>query len=126
MRMVDRGFSWLLLVGGVLHGYGSFTGYGDQPETLVWSLSGVLAAVLIAVLNLLRTDRPDDRSLALLCLVASLAWIAVVVGFGAAIGSLADVRVLWHALAALGLAAFSARQLTRGSRLSAVGETNGH
>jgi hypothetical protein len=127
MRILDRGFAWLLLVGGLLHGYGSFDGYGDQPETLVWALSGVLAAVVIAVMNLLRTNRPQDRSLALLCLFGSLSWVGVAIGFGRAIGSIADVRVAWHALAALGLAVFSARQLMmREGALSAVGDTNGH
>lgn len=110
MRPVDRGLSWLLLIGAVLHRYGSFTGYADQPETLTWSLSGVLAAALTAALNLLRADRPDDRPLALIAFAASVAWVTVAFGFGAAIGSLADIRVLWHALTALGLAMFSARQ----------------
>lgn len=110
MRTLDRGLSWLLLLGAALHGYGSFAGYGDQPETLTWSLSGVLAAALTAAVNLLRVDRPSDRALAVTSLFASLAWLAVALGFGAAIGNLADVRVLWHVLAALGLAIFSARQ----------------
>jgi len=117
-KAIDGIFALLLLIGAVLHGYGTVTGYQAGTEVFVWSLAGSLAAALIAVLNLLRRERRGDRALALICLVASLAWVAVALGFGAAIGNLLDPRVLWHAIAAAVLAVFSLRSLT-GRRLSA-------
>jgi len=116
MPTIDRVFGWLLVVGALLHAFGSVTGYGAQPETLVWSLSGTLAALLLAVLNLMRVGRPADRSLALLCLVGGLAWVAVALGFGAAIGNVFDARALIHAVNAAVLAGFSARTLTAARR----------
>ena len=50
----------LLVMGGLLHAWGSFMGYGSEPETLLWSLSASLAAILLAVMNLLRIGRPAD------------------------------------------------------------------
>lgn len=117
-KALDGIFAVLLLIGALLHGYGTITGYEPGTEVFVWSLSGSLAAALIAVLNLLRRERRGDRALALICLVASLAWVALALGFGAALGNLLDPRVLWHAIAALVLALFSLKSLTE-RRLSA-------
>jgi hypothetical protein len=113
---IDRVFGWLLVLGAALHAFGSVTGYGTQPELLVWSLSGTLAALLLAVLNLIRAGRPTDRALALVCLVGSIAWIAVALGFGAAIGNVLDPRALIHAVNAGALAAFSVRTLLSAER----------
>jgi membrane protein DedA with SNARE-associated domain len=111
-KAIDGIFALLLLIGALLHGYGTITGYEPGTEVFVWSLSGTLAAALIAVLNLLRRERRGDRALALICLVACLIWAALALGFGAAIGNVLDPRVLWHAIAALALAAFSLKSLT--------------
>lgn len=116
MGTIDRVFGWLLVVGASLHAFGSVTGYGSQPELLVWSLSGTLAALLLAVLNLMRAGRPSDRSLALVCLTGSIAWVAVALGFGAAIGDVLDPRALIHAVNAAVLAAFSLRTLLTAGR----------
>lgn len=111
-KALDGIFALLLLIGALLHGYGTITGYEPGTEVFVWSLSGSLAAALIAVLNLLRRERRGDRVLALICLVACLAWAAIALGFGAAIGNVLDPRVLWHIIAALALAVFSLKSLT--------------
>jgi hypothetical protein len=111
MRTTDRVFGWLLVVGASLHAFGSVTGYGSQPELLVWSLSGTLAALLLAVLNLMRAERPADRSLALVCVFGSIAWVVVALAFGAAIGNVLDPRALIHAVNAAVLAVFSVRTL---------------
>jgi hypothetical protein len=109
MKSLDRVFAALLLVGSVLHCYGSLATYGLGTAELVWALSGSLAGGLIAAINLLRAGRPADTALAWLACVASLGWLAVALGYGSAIGNIADPRVLWHAIAALGLTAFSVR-----------------
>jgi hypothetical protein len=104
------------VVGGLLHAVGSWHAFHNDPSQLVWTLSGSLAALLVAALNLLRAGRPTDRPLAWVSFFASLAWFAVAVGFGAAIGHLADPRALIHAVNAAVLAGLSLRTLVRGRR----------
>jgi hypothetical protein len=108
-QVLDRSFGVLLLVGSVLHAYGAVTHYPAGSAELVWALTATLAGVLIAVINLVRAGRSADRTLAWIALAASLCWVAVAVAFGAAIGTVADPRVLWHAISALALAAFCLR-----------------
>ena len=116
MSILDRIFGWLLVVGGLLHALGSWRAYHADPAVLVWALSGSLAALLVAALNLLRAHRPSDRALAWVSFFASVGWFAVALGFGASIRHLADPRVLIHAVNAALLAAFSLRTLQQASR----------
>jgi len=109
IRTVDRVFGALLLIGSMLHSYGSFSSYKLGTPELVWALSGSLAGGLTAVINLIRSGRPEDLALAWLAAVASILWCAVALGFGAAIGDILNPRVLWHAICAAILAAFSLR-----------------
>ena len=109
LKTVDRAFGVLLLVGAVLHAYGSMSGYPIGSETQVWALSGSLAAALIAVLNLVRAGRSEDRTLAWISFSSSLCWLGIAIAFGAAMDNVADPRVLWHAISALALAGFSFR-----------------
>jgi hypothetical protein len=113
MTKIDRGLAWLLVLGAVGHLFGSWFGYQQQPETLVWALSGSLAALLVAAINLLRVGRPHDRALAAVSVAGSLAWAAVALGFGNAIGNVLDARVLMHAVSAALLAAMSVRTWTQ-------------
>ena len=113
-KAIDGIFSLLLLIGALLHAYGTITGYDAGSEVFVWSMAGCLAAVLVAALNFLRRDRPGDRAVAILALTGSAAWVAIALGFGAAVGNIADPRALWHAVVAAVLAAFSLRTLMRG------------
>src|ERR1700730_9464197 len=106
MKTLDRLFGALLLVGSLLHSFGSISYYPSGSQELVWALWARLAGRLFAVLNLVRPGRPEDRTIAWIAFVASLSWVAIAVGFGVAIGNLIDPRVLWHAISALVLAAF--------------------
>jgi hypothetical protein len=54
---IDRIAGWLLLIGALLHGYGSYLAYPSLSSTLVWALSGSVAALLLAGINLLRPER---------------------------------------------------------------------
>jgi len=112
IKILDRIFGALLLVDSMLHSYGSISAYPAGGQELVWALSGSLAGGLIAVLNLVRSGRPNDLILAWITCIASLCWVAVAVAFGAAIGNLIDPRVLWHVISALVLAVFSLRTAT--------------
>ncbi|HEX7336090.1 MAG TPA: hypothetical protein VF252_02685 [Gemmatimonadales bacterium] len=116
METVDRAFGWLLIVGGVLHAIGSWTGYRTTPETLLWALAGSLAALLVAAVNLLRAGRPGDLPLAWVSLGGSVAWMAVALGFGIVIGNLLDPRALIHMLNALVLAGMSLRTVGRAKK----------
>ena len=116
MNTLDRIFGWLLVVGGLLHAWGSWTGYRSSPELLLWAWSGSLAALLLAALNLLRVTRPHDRALAWVSFAGCLAWIAVALGFGKAIGNVLDPRALIHAINAALLAAMSLRTVRLGRR----------
>ncbi|HTV67468.1 MAG TPA: hypothetical protein VMF90_02930 [Rhizobiaceae bacterium] len=112
-RTIDLIFSVLLLIGAALHGYGTFDGYEVGSEVFVWSLSGVLAAALVAALNLLRRARPGDKTIAWLALFGSVAWVAIALMFGSAIGNIADPRAVWHVIAALALSGFSLQAVLR-------------
>ncbi len=79
----------------------------------VWSLAGVLAAALLVALNVMRIGRPNDRTLAWVCLIACLCWVAIALMFGQSVGNLLDQRALFHAFAALGLAVLSWRSLQK-------------
>jgi hypothetical protein len=109
VKIVDRSLGGLLLVGSLLHGYGSFLGYAWLTPILVWSLSGSLAGLLLSAINLMRVDRPADRTLAWVSFAGCLAWAATAVGFGVSIGNALDPRPVTHAVVSLGLAGLSLR-----------------
>ena len=110
MRFLDFGLVFMLIIGAVLHTFGTLTGYPTWSELWVWSLGASLASALIGAVNLLRLYRPGDRALALICGVSALLWAAVALAFGAAISNIADPRVVWHAVAAGGLGVLAPRQ----------------
>lgn len=109
MKIVDRVFGWLLVLGAFGHAAGSWVAGRNNHQLLVWALSGSLAALLVSALNLLRVSRPGDRPLALVSFCGSLAWAMVAMGFGASIGNLLDPRALYHLVIALVLTAMSLR-----------------
>ena len=109
LRLVDRIAGWLLLIGALLHGYGSYRAYPSLSSNLVWALSGSVAALLLAGINLLRVSRPDDRPLAWICLAGSLLWVGVVVAFAATLPNPVDPRPLYHLIVTMVLVVFSLR-----------------
>ncbi len=109
MRVVDRIFSLILIIGGLLHGMGSFVMYKDSHMTLLWSLCATVLTLLIAAINLLRVQRPLDRPLAWICFAGSLSWAVAAFTAGVLIGNIFDPRPLMHWVTALVLAGFSLR-----------------
>lgn len=107
MKTADRIFAWILVLGGLLHGVGSYLGYKHEPITMLWALSATQLALVVAAINLLRTVRPRDKPLAWICLAGSLAWAVTAFTFGWLIGNVFDVRALVHGISALALAYFS-------------------
>lgn len=100
--------AWLLVLGALLHGFATWRRIDRTSTEFVWSMAAALAALMIAVLNLLLIQRPPEAGLALLATAAALAWAAIAQAFGRAIGNRYDLRVLWHLACGLGLAFLSA------------------
>jgi hypothetical protein len=100
-----------LILGGVGHTLGSLQFYKNEQMTLLWSLSASLFIFLLGTLNLVRADRPDDTTLAWICLIAGLCYIASTVRFGVLIGNFLDFRVVLFILVTLGLCAMSVRAI---------------
>jgi hypothetical protein len=109
MKIVDRIFSLILILGGLLHGVGSFMMYKNAQLTMLWSLCAALLALLIAAINLLRVERPSDRPLAWICFAGSLSWAVAAFTAGVMIGNIFDWSPLMHWVTALVLAGFSLR-----------------
>jgi hypothetical protein len=107
MKIVDRVFAWILVLGGLGHGLGSYLGYRHEPVTMLWALSTSALGILVAALNLLRSGRTNDRPLAWIAFAGSLACASVGIAFGILIGNIVDFRAMWHAISALVLAGFS-------------------
>lgn len=109
MKTADRIFGWLLALGGVLHGAGSWAAYHTQPVQLLWALSASFAVLLLAAVNLVRAGRVGDHALAWISFAGCLVWIGFVVWFGVLIGNVLDFRPLIHLILSVGLAGFSIR-----------------
>ena len=107
MKSVDRIFAMILILGGLLHGAGSFVMYKNQPMTMLWSICATLLTLLIAAINLLRIERPSDRPLAWISFAGSLSWAIAAFTAGVLVGNILDPRPLTHWLSALALAGFS-------------------
>ena len=112
MTWIDRGLSFLLVLGGVGHTYGVLHFYKD-PQTLFWSLTATVLIFLLAAVNLLRTWRPGDRGLAVITACASAAYLVVTLRFGQLIGNIADFRVILFGLISLGLMLLGLRDAMR-------------
>ena len=95
------------------HFFGTLSLIERGTTLFVWSLAGVLAAALLVALNVMRIGRPDDRTLAWVCLVGCLCWVVIALMFGSSVGNVMDPRALYHAFAAFGLAVLSGRGLQR-------------
>ena len=109
MRNLDRGLSGLLILGAIGHTLGVLKFYRGQPHPLFWALCETLLVLLLAAVNLLRTDRPADRGLAWVATAASAAYILVSVEFGMLMGNLLDPRAVIFGLVSLGLTIFGLR-----------------
>jgi hypothetical protein len=100
-----------LILGGIGHLLGSLQPYQNDQITLLWSLSVSQFIFLLGTLNLVRAARPEDTTLAWICLVAGLFHIASTLRFGVLIGNLFDFRVVIFTLVTLGLCAISAHTI---------------
>lgn len=103
MKAVELVLCGLLALGGLGHLYGTLTGYEPGSDVFVWSLTASCFVFLLVFLHVLRIQRPDDRPVMAAASLASVAWIALALAFGAAVGDIADPRALMHAVVTLAL-----------------------
>lgn len=115
IKKIDYGLCGLLGLGSLGHFFGTIKFSEVGTSLFAWSMSGVLACVLLTVLNLLRINRPNDREILWLTRFGNLGWLVVVLLFGISINNFLDFRVLFHGTAALGLLFLSF--LARGKRI---------
>jgi hypothetical protein len=111
MKTLDRVLGCILILGGVGHTFGSLQFYKHDQLTLLWSLSFSLFIFLLGALNLVRAGRPNDTTVAWICLVAGLCHIVATLRFGVLISNLFDFRVVLFILVTVGLCAMSVRTI---------------
>lgn len=111
MVWVDRILAILLILGGVGHSFGSFIAFKNNELELLWALCASLFVFLLGALNLLRTRRPGDSTLAWICFVGCLCWLAGSMRFASLMGRYLEPHALIFAILSLGLCAFSVRSL---------------
>jgi hypothetical protein len=109
VNVVDRVFGWLMVLGGIGHGLGSYKAYSKDPMTLLWALSASFAVFLLAAMNLLRAGGQADPRLAWICAAGCVVQIGFALRFGVLIGNVFDFRPLINAIVALILFTFSVR-----------------
>src|ERR1041384_2331540 len=101
---IDLTLGGLMLLGALAHAYGSVMAYPMGSEGMVWSLSAGGFGILLAALNLLRANRPHDRTLAWICAGGCILWALTAAAFGMAIQHIFDARVIFHVVVAAALA----------------------
>jgi hypothetical protein len=109
MKILDRICGWLIALGSVGHSIGSYLAFKTDPMELLWAESGTLAALLLAAVNLLRSGRPGDATLAWVCVGGNAAFLVMLFAFGRIIGNLVDPRVVIQSAAVLVLLGMSLR-----------------
>lgn len=112
MKIADRVFGYLLILGAVGHTIGTIVWLQPMSQLFIWSLGAALAAFVLGALNILRAGRPDDRPLAAITVVGTFAWMLVALAFGISIHHVLDPRPLSHIIISLFLVLFGMRGLT--------------
>ena len=111
VRLLDWAFIGFVLLNAAGHTAGSLATYPAGSEILAYALGMSVLALTCGTLNILRTVRPADKGVAFAALLASLGQAGVALGWGFAIRSPLDPRVLGFVISAGGLAVFSAAVL---------------
>ena len=83
MRTVDRIFGWLMAAGGLLLCFLCIVEFVAHTHDRPWTPGHCLAVLLLAACNLMRAERPHDRTLARVCMGGNLAWLALLCVYAA-------------------------------------------
>lgn len=110
MRKIELGLCALLALAGLAHLGGTLAGYQAGTEVFVWSISGSAFVFTVVFLHVLRIQRPQDRAVASAAILGTLVWIGIALGFGAAVGNIADPRALTHVVLSAALLVLAARR----------------
>jgi len=116
MKVLDRVFSLLLILGGVGHTIGSFVVFGNRPEELLWSLCTSLFIFLLGAVNVLRAGRPRDAPLAWIAVCFNVLWLMAGIQFGYVIHNMLDLRVSAFAVITIVLTGLSLHTMVHGKR----------
>ena len=111
LKVIDRIFGCLLILGGVGHTIGTILWTPPMSGIFIWSLGAALAVYLLGALNLIRAGRPNDKALAAITLVGTACWAVLAFTFGKSIHNLLDPRPLSHVIISIILVIFSAMTL---------------
>ena len=117
LKMIDRVFGYLLILGACGHTLGTLLWTQPMSGIFIWSLGSSLAATLLGVLNIVRAGRPDDKTLAAITTVGTACWGLLALGFGVSIGNVLDPRPLGHVLISTVLTIFAVVTFWRSSRI---------
>jgi len=79
MKTTDRVFAWALLLLGCIHCAGTFVAFKTITLDAIWFVTGGLAMIFGALLNLVRLGLPDDKLPARASALANLLLFAVFV-----------------------------------------------
>jgi acid phosphatase family membrane protein YuiD len=115
LKVVDRIFGCLLALAACGHTVGTILWTQPMSGIFIWSLGSSLAAGLLAVLNIVRAGRPDDKTLAVITAVGTALWALVAFAFGVSIHNVLDPRPLGHVTISMILVIFSAITLRQSS-----------
>ncbi len=113
LKVVDRIFGGLLVLGAVGHTIGTILWTQPMSGIFIWSLGSSLAAALLGALNIVRAGRPDDKTLAAITTAGTACWALVAFAFGRSIHNLLDPRPLSHVIISLVLVIFGLITLLR-------------
>lgn len=113
LKVLDRIFGCLLVLGSAGHTVGTILWTQPMSGIFIWSLGSSLAAALLGALNIVRSGRPEDKTLAAITAVGTACWALVTFAFGKSIGNLLDPRPLGHMVISLVLVLFSVLTLGR-------------
>jgi len=112
MKIVDRVFGYLLVLGALGHTIGTIVWLKPMSDLFVWSLGAALAGFVLGALNIVRAGRPGDRAVAAIATVGTAAWMFLALTFGISIHHVSDPRPLSHIIISLVLVLFGIRSLT--------------
>jgi hypothetical protein len=115
MKIVDRIFGLLLILGTCGHIAGTLMLAPAMSGLWIWSLGAGLTGLVLGPLHLVRAGRPHDRAVALIATLGTVGWFFVALAFGVSIHHVLDFRPLTHMIVSVVLVAFGIRTLTGGA-----------
>lgn len=111
MKIIDRVFGVLLILGTCGHIAGTLMLAQAMSGIWIWSLGAGLVGLVLGPLHLLRASRPHDRPVALIATLGTVGWFFVALAFGVSIHHVLDFRPFTHMIISVVLVAFGIRTL---------------